>query len=149
MTTQTKLTPTQAQSFNRYSATNASTVQSRLSCGCEPYKDVFTYNRWQALGYQVQRGEQSITIPANNKIAEAIAISANFRAHLYNLRQDQKYLREHKLNDTIRPYAISWAKEHSIKAFEAMAANFPDYKNHPDLIKATAIYNELISECKE
>ena len=63
MTTATKFTPDTAQAFNRYSSLNASTVKMRLSCGCEPYKDVFTYARWQALGYQVQRGQRSIKIP--------------------------------------------------------------------------------------
>ena len=56
-------TPESAQSFHRYSPINAATVKMRLACGCEPYKDVFTYNRWLALGYQVQRGERSIKIP--------------------------------------------------------------------------------------
>lgn len=27
-------------------------------CTCEPYKDWFTYNRWQAQGYQVQQATE-------------------------------------------------------------------------------------------
>ena len=58
-----RMTPTEARSFDRFSVANASYVKHSLACGCEPYQDVFTYNRWKALGYQVQRGEKAITIP--------------------------------------------------------------------------------------
>ena len=58
-----KLTPEEARSFSRYSATNAGHVESALECGCEAYRDVYTYNRWSALGFQVQRGEKAIKIP--------------------------------------------------------------------------------------
>ena len=63
MVTQTKYTLEQATSFKRYSPINTGCIKTALTCGCEPYQDVFTYNRWKALGYQVQRGEKSITIP--------------------------------------------------------------------------------------
>lgn len=65
MTTTTRhpITAEQAMSFNRYSVANASQVQSRLKCGCEPYRDVFTYNRWRALGLQVMRGQKAIKLP--------------------------------------------------------------------------------------
>ncbi len=59
----TKLSPAQATHFQRYSSMNACTVQATLKCGCKPYQDVFTYVRWQAQGYQVMRGEHSISIP--------------------------------------------------------------------------------------
>jgi antirestriction protein ArdC len=59
----TKLTPEEARTFSRYSVANAGHVESALECGCEAYRDVFTYNRWRALGYQVQRGEKAIKIP--------------------------------------------------------------------------------------
>lgn len=59
----TTLTATQATSFNTYSVANASLVKHSLTCGCEPYLDVFTYNRWKAQGFQVQRGEKAIKIP--------------------------------------------------------------------------------------
>ncbi len=61
--TRSTLTAAEAISFNRYSAANASQVQARLSCGCEPYKDVFTYNRWRAQGYQVMRGQKAVKLP--------------------------------------------------------------------------------------
>lgn len=85
-----------------------------------------------------------IFIPADNEIAKCIQISANFRAHAYNLKKDLKYLRNN-FNNGIKPYAIQWAKEHSLARFEAMIINYPEYKNHPDLIKAQALYNELSS----
>ncbi len=57
------MTPDQARTFQAYSAENATTVVMNLDCGCEPYVDVFTYNRWKAQGFQVQKGMKSIKIP--------------------------------------------------------------------------------------
>ena len=57
-----KMTSEEATRFNRVSVTNASIVSNSLSCGCKPYEDVFTYNRWLAQGYQVQRGEHSLKL---------------------------------------------------------------------------------------
>ena len=31
-------------------------------CSCEAYRDWFTYKRWQAQGYQVQRGEHGVKL---------------------------------------------------------------------------------------
>lgn len=58
-----KMTAGQARTFTTYSGQNAAIVRTSLQCECEPYKDVFTYNRWQAQGMQVRRGEKSIRIP--------------------------------------------------------------------------------------
>ena len=44
---------TEAKSFDGYSASNAMLIYAALKCSCEPYNNVFTYNRWKALGYQV------------------------------------------------------------------------------------------------
>ena len=57
------ITAEQAKSFNRYSVANAHQVESRLDCGCQPYRDVYTYIRWQAQGYQVMRGQKAIKLP--------------------------------------------------------------------------------------
>ena len=57
------MTSDQARSFQAYSAENATTVVMNLDCGCEPYVDVFTYNRWKVQGFQVQKGMKSIKIP--------------------------------------------------------------------------------------
>ena len=57
------MTPDQARTFQAYSAENATTVVMNLDCGCEPYVDVFTYNRWKVQGFLVQKGMKSIKIP--------------------------------------------------------------------------------------
>ena len=63
-----RMTPAQAALFDRYSASNAAQVKQSLACGCEPYRDVFTYGRWQAQGYQVQRGQHAIKIPIIKRV---------------------------------------------------------------------------------
>ena len=42
---------------------NAISVKEALPCGCEPYRDVFTYRRWRAQGFQVQKGQKAIRLP--------------------------------------------------------------------------------------
>jgi hypothetical protein len=56
-------TPETARQFDRYSVANAVTVKRALPCGCEPYTQVFTYRRWKAQGFLVQRGEKAIRLP--------------------------------------------------------------------------------------
>jgi len=51
-----------AKQFGRVSHANAAWVMHNLKCNCNPYEDVFTYNRWQAQGYQVRRGEHGIKL---------------------------------------------------------------------------------------
>ncbi len=58
-----RMSAADARRFDRTSIANAVTVKQALDCGCEPYRDVFTYRRWQAQGFQVQRGERSIRLP--------------------------------------------------------------------------------------
>ena len=62
-TTTPTFTPETARQFDRFSVANAVTVKQALPCGCEPYVDVFTYNRWKAQGFQVQRGEKAVKLP--------------------------------------------------------------------------------------
>lgn len=57
------MTASQARSFDRYSVANAAQVEHSLACGCQAYKDVFTYNRWKAQGFQVQRGQKAVKLP--------------------------------------------------------------------------------------
>lgn len=58
-----RLTAEDARYFSRYSVANAAQALHQLNdsgaCqgSCQPYEDIFTYNRWQALGYQVRKGE--------------------------------------------------------------------------------------------
>ena len=51
----------EATRFDTYSANNAAIVETR-PCSCEAYKDIFTYGRWRAQGYQVQKGEKATKI---------------------------------------------------------------------------------------
>ena len=60
MNTQTKptrkFTAETAIQFDHFSQTNAMILS--LACrDCIPYEDWFTYNRWIALGMQVQKGQ--------------------------------------------------------------------------------------------
>jgi len=63
-------TPETARQFDRYCVSNAVTVKQSLPCGCEPYVDVFTYRRWMAQGFQVQKGEKAIRLPLIYKRSE-------------------------------------------------------------------------------
>ena len=59
------LTAEQAVTFERHSLTNAMILAQAAAdrgCECEPYKDWYTYRRWAAQGYQVQRGEKSVAL---------------------------------------------------------------------------------------
>ncbi len=53
----------EARQFNTHSVANTIAVESALNCGCEAYRDVFTYNRWKAQGFQVQRGQKAVRLP--------------------------------------------------------------------------------------
>ena len=56
------MTASEARHFDRFSEQNAAIVAETFLCGCEAYRDVFTYRRWQAQGFQVQKGEKSARI---------------------------------------------------------------------------------------
>jgi hypothetical protein len=59
MTTATarpKFTAESAQAFEHFSAYNAAILES-ICPKCKAYQDWYTYNRWQAQGFQVQRGQ--------------------------------------------------------------------------------------------
>ena len=61
-----QMTAEQATQFDGHSTQNALIVamalEERGCTSCLPYQDVFTYKRWKALGFQVQKGEESIRI---------------------------------------------------------------------------------------
>ena len=61
-----QMTAEQATQFDGHSTQNALIVamalEERGCTSCLPYQDVFTYNRWKAQGFQVQKGEESIHI---------------------------------------------------------------------------------------
>lgn len=57
---------TQARTFERTSPAHIehlANVAAARGCTCQAYVDWFTYRRWQALGFQVQRGEKSTRLP--------------------------------------------------------------------------------------
>lgn len=60
------MTAESAVQFQGYSVGNALTVKVALEergCSCEPYADVFTFNRWRAQGRTVRKGEHGIKLP--------------------------------------------------------------------------------------
>lgn len=69
-TTRPKMTAAEATHFDGHSTANAATILLELECDCQPYEDVFTYARWKAQGFQVQKGEKSIRIPTIQKVTK-------------------------------------------------------------------------------
>lgn len=76
-----KMTPHEAITFDHESLANM--VAAEESCpmagedgACEAYQDIFTYNRWQALGYQVRRGEHgtklTVFVPIKDKTSNEV-----------------------------------------------------------------------------
>ena len=63
-----KIDPTLARSFDRYSENNAMIVEMSLDCGCEPYVDVLTLPRWNALGMKVLKGSKSIKLETLKRV---------------------------------------------------------------------------------
>lgn len=57
-----KMSELEAKKFDTFSELNYETVKGTLECDCEPYVDVFTFNRWKAQGYSVMKGEKAIKI---------------------------------------------------------------------------------------
>jgi len=59
-----KMSAEQARQFDAISVANYAAVKAAFeTCGCEPYEDVFTFNRWKAQGYFVRRGEHGVRLP--------------------------------------------------------------------------------------
>lgn len=56
-----QMTSEQAKTFETYSVKNAMILTMKCS-KCQPYKDWFTYARWRAQGWQVQKGEKGTRI---------------------------------------------------------------------------------------
>jgi hypothetical protein len=62
MSTQ-QMSATEALDFHHFSVHNA--VQAQLACpeaSCEAYRDIFTYRRWRAQSYQVQKGQRGTAV---------------------------------------------------------------------------------------
>ena len=63
----------EAKTFEGYSTTHAAilTMAAQANgCNCEPYVDWFTYARWNAQGYQVQKGERGVQLYVFRTIEE-------------------------------------------------------------------------------
>ena len=65
-----KMTPEQAVTFNQHSTANMVLVETVLNCDCMAYADVFTYRRWRAQGFQVQRGQKAIRVPLVKDVSQ-------------------------------------------------------------------------------
>ena len=94
MASKHKMTKAEAQTFeNGYSKTHAAMLMTEAEargCDCIPYQDWFTYNRWQALGYQVQRDEKGFcltTYPTREeedpKTGKKVKKSRPWRAYVF------------------------------------------------------------------
>lgn len=60
-----KMTADEAQTFGRVSIGSMvilSEAAAQRGCNCQPYADWYTYERWLAQGYQVQRGQHGIKL---------------------------------------------------------------------------------------
>lgn len=63
--TNAALKPEDARRFRHFSIHNA--VAAELACSegsCRAYKDIFTFARWRAQGFSVQKGAKGTRIPA-------------------------------------------------------------------------------------
>ncbi len=63
-----KITASMARRFDRYSENNALIVEMSLDCGCEPYVDVLTLPRWNALGMKVMKGSKAIKLETLKRV---------------------------------------------------------------------------------
>lgn len=60
-----QMTSEQAVTFQSFSVANAAALMDAAKvrgCTCQPYTDWFTYDRWQAQGMQVQKGEHGVPL---------------------------------------------------------------------------------------
>ena len=56
------MTKNKATQFDHTSLTSEMMIAEHFECGCEAYKDVFTYRRWKAQGKQVQKGQKGFKL---------------------------------------------------------------------------------------
>jgi len=64
------MSESEAVNFERFSGQNAAMVLAALKCKCQPYSDVFTFKRWLAQGYAVQKGEKALRLPLVKDVEE-------------------------------------------------------------------------------
>lgn len=69
-----KMTAEEARTFEHgESSSNARMLGMVMECDCQPYEDIFTYNRWKAQGFQVQKGEKGKRITVFSRSTKADA----------------------------------------------------------------------------
>ncbi|MGR9527652.1 ArdC-like ssDNA-binding domain-containing protein (plasmid) [Priestia megaterium] len=57
-----KMSELEAKKFEGFSEINYEILKETLECDCEPYVDIFTFNRWKAQGYSVMKGQKATKI---------------------------------------------------------------------------------------
>lgn len=57
-----KMSELEAKKFEGFSEVNYEILKETLECDCEPYVDIFTFNRWKAQGYSVMKGQKATKI---------------------------------------------------------------------------------------
>jgi hypothetical protein len=75
------MTAAEARQFDTFSIGNAALAESMLSCGCEAYRDIFTYKRWKAQGFQVQRGQKAIRLPLLKSVTREDKETGEVKTH--------------------------------------------------------------------
>lgn len=69
-----QMTAEQAVSFEHGESTTSAMIlmmaAQERGCGCLPYQDWYTYRRWQAQGYQVQKGEHGVRLTVFKTVEE-------------------------------------------------------------------------------
>lgn len=56
---ESRMSPSDALSFEHDSQSLRAEAMAYLDCGCEPYSTILTLRRWNALGFRVRKGEHA------------------------------------------------------------------------------------------
>lgn len=85
-----KMTAAEAVTFETISETNAHILMMAAharGCQCMPYSDWFTFNRWQAQGFQVQKGEHGVClttyIPIKDKDSDEVKYRRPHKTYVF------------------------------------------------------------------
>ena len=122
------MTAEQAQSFERgQSLTHYAMLlaeAARRGCNCVPYEDWFTYKRWKAQGFQVQRGEKGFAlatfIPAErDEDGKITSKSRPWNSYVFCKCQVKPIVKEElfdKVGRHPQDQAITWDEEEKLDA---------------------------------
>ena len=143
-----RMTEQEAKSFGRYSQQNAAQVMRERGCACQPYRDVYTFNRWRAQGYGVKKGEKAIRLPTvrhdlkENPDTETYEMIRHFSwGFVFCRHQVQPWSAQARAETQARELAAHESQEHRAALVETLAA-------HPgrDLVKYVARSGEYKGE---